>query len=466
MDGSPPLYYFLLHFWTRIFGTSDLAVRSLPGLIGAISVPVAWKVGMQFGGKVTASACSLIMLSSPFAIWYSTDNRMYSLLALESLFFIWFIQRCRANPTKFNAALLVVDTCALVYTHYWSFFLIGVISIALIAELAFFKRPGTITSLIAIGIGIAAFIPWLGIFLFQLHHTGTPWTVPADLSVINNAITEFAGGNSGYGSTLKIILLVLVILGLFGKAIDTRRVELDLARPKALPAKLAAIFLGSLVLAVIVGKFANSGFQPRYASVAFPAFIITAAIGARTLACAPLRFAVMGLVAILGFIAASPNINTDRTQATNVAAVIKAHSKPADVVAYCPDQLGPDTSRLLPRGLVQTTFPRGTSPNIVNWINYLKAVKAANPAAFVRKLVSLAGEGHNIWYVWRDGYRGFGNDCSEIATGLAQARSNELRLVYPNGLRYYEPSHLYEFPPNSPQSANGFDSPIPTYSGP
>ncbi len=30
-DGAPPLFYFLLHFWMGVFGSSDLAVRALPG---------------------------------------------------------------------------------------------------------------------------------------------------------------------------------------------------------------------------------------------------------------------------------------------------------------------------------------------------------------------------------------------------------------------------------------------------
>ena len=33
-DGAPPAYYVLLHFWMQVFGTSDLATRSLAGVIG------------------------------------------------------------------------------------------------------------------------------------------------------------------------------------------------------------------------------------------------------------------------------------------------------------------------------------------------------------------------------------------------------------------------------------------------
>src|SRR5580700_5651505 len=37
-DGAPPLYYYLLHFWMRVFGQSDLATRSLSGVIGVLTL--------------------------------------------------------------------------------------------------------------------------------------------------------------------------------------------------------------------------------------------------------------------------------------------------------------------------------------------------------------------------------------------------------------------------------------------
>src|SRR5579884_4254337 len=50
-DGAPPLYYFILHVWMRAFGTSDLAVRSLAGVFGTISLPLAWMAGRRLGAR-------------------------------------------------------------------------------------------------------------------------------------------------------------------------------------------------------------------------------------------------------------------------------------------------------------------------------------------------------------------------------------------------------------------------------
>ena len=74
---APPLYYYLLHFWMRIFGQSDLATRSLSGVIGVITLPVAWLAGNRFGGRVVAWTTLVLLASAPFAVYYSTEARMY-----------------------------------------------------------------------------------------------------------------------------------------------------------------------------------------------------------------------------------------------------------------------------------------------------------------------------------------------------------------------------------------------------
>ena len=35
-DGAPPLYYFMLHVWMGWFGHSDVATRSLSGVVGVV----------------------------------------------------------------------------------------------------------------------------------------------------------------------------------------------------------------------------------------------------------------------------------------------------------------------------------------------------------------------------------------------------------------------------------------------
>ena len=57
-DGAPPLYYVLLHGWTSVFGTGDLAARSLAGVISVLTLPVVWCCGRRLGRPGAPGASS------------------------------------------------------------------------------------------------------------------------------------------------------------------------------------------------------------------------------------------------------------------------------------------------------------------------------------------------------------------------------------------------------------------------
>src|SRR3712207_6134343 len=42
MDGSPPLYYFLLHAWIALVGRTEEATHALSLLFAVLAIPVAW----------------------------------------------------------------------------------------------------------------------------------------------------------------------------------------------------------------------------------------------------------------------------------------------------------------------------------------------------------------------------------------------------------------------------------------
>src|SRR5438270_3504695 len=51
-DGSPPLYYFLLHFWIQAFGAGESATHALSLLFGLLTIPVGmWGAWSLFGRR-------------------------------------------------------------------------------------------------------------------------------------------------------------------------------------------------------------------------------------------------------------------------------------------------------------------------------------------------------------------------------------------------------------------------------
>jgi mannosyltransferase len=453
-DGAPPLYYLLLHFWTGWFGASDVAVRSLSGVFGVVTVPLAWLAGKRLAGRTVAWAAALLVATSPFAIRYATETRMYSLVMLLSVLGYLALDRALRRPQAGNLVAVAAVASLLLYSHYWSIYLIGTVVLWL-AWKAWRGQPqlraGARASLVASLIGCLTFLPWLPTFLYQSRHTGTPWATPANFAAMVNAVASFAGGGTNGGRALALIFFALAGLGVFGTATDRFHIALDIrTRPWGRP--LAITVVGTLAAAIAGGFITNSAFDARYASVVFIPLILLVSLGLITFRDRRIRVGVLAVAIVAGLGSSIPNVTTNRTQAGQVAAAIAATAKPGDIVAYCPDQLGPAVNRLLPAGrYAQTTFPRGTGPVFVDWADYAAASKAGSPVAFSERLESMAASGHQIYLVWAPGYQTFGTKCEGIVQTLqGDPRFRAVEPVQGNSGDFYQPMWLVRFTPTTP----------------
>jgi mannosyltransferase len=130
-DIHPPLYYYLLHFWMAWFGKSELAVRSLSALLGTLVVLLAFALGCLWRdhGYRTGLLAALFAALSPFQVYYSQEARMYILTAflgavsvyafLQLLLSGW--QKARSHSRwPYWAALYILSTILLLYSHYFA----------------------------------------------------------------------------------------------------------------------------------------------------------------------------------------------------------------------------------------------------------------------------------------------------------------------------------------------------------
>jgi mannosyltransferase len=420
-DGAPPLFYLLLHFWMRLFGTSDVAVRALSGCFSVATLPLVWIAGRRLGGRAVGLATLVLVATSPFAVRYATETRMYALVMFLVAAGAVVLMRVLRHPGPVNLVLLALCTGALLYSHYWSLYLVAT-AVLWLGWRSWRGVPAgrgpARRALAAVIVGGLTFIPWLPTFVFQARHTGTPWAEPADFAAMVNAVTSFAGGANNQGRALALIYFALAGLGIFGLATGALTVELDFrTRPTARPVFL--VLVATLASAVIGGLISGSAFQARYAAVVFVPLVLLVALGIASMGARRLRLGVLAAAAVFGLAGCYPDVVAPRTQAAQVAAVLARDGRPGDVVAYCPDQLGPDVNRLLPPGRYrQLTFPRGTSPAFVNWVDYGAALAASHPVDFAIHLEQLAGSTHQIWLVWMGGYQEYGTRCESIAITL------------------------------------------------
>ncbi|MGZ4328080.1 MAG: glycosyltransferase family 39 protein [Solirubrobacteraceae bacterium] len=91
-DPNMGLYYVLLHLWTRVFGYSEAAVRSMTVVLAGFSVPVMYLLGKRLFGRTAGLVAGLLLAIAPFFVQYEQTARSYALVVLlvllSSCFFV------------------------------------------------------------------------------------------------------------------------------------------------------------------------------------------------------------------------------------------------------------------------------------------------------------------------------------------------------------------------------------------
>ncbi|HTL87723.1 MAG TPA: glycosyltransferase family 39 protein [Acidimicrobiia bacterium] len=449
-DGAPPLFYLLLHVWTGSFGTSMYAVRALSGLCVVGAAVAMWFAGRRLGGDKLAWLAVFVLFTNPYAFRYATETRMYALEILLVTLGLLAFQRTLDRPSWGRAACFGLVVAALVYTQYWTFFLLPVVGVLLIWMLwRDVHRVAAWRLLIAGGVGVLTFLPWVPTFLYQNQHTGTPWGTPILPGIpLAYTLRDFAGGASGTqadrqeGWLLFFVLVPLLLLGLFARGVDKRKIEVDLA-PRREIRGIAFVGGVGLVVALFLNYLGGGAFQSRYSAIVFPFFVLIIARGLTTLLDTRVLIGVLVVAALLGWAGGVRNVVTQRTQAGTVANVLKAEAKPGDVVVYCPDQLGPGVHRLVQKGLDEFTFPRFESPAFVDWVDYKKRVKQEPVQDFASRALARAN-GKTLWYVTAPGYTTHAGICEALTDAFAKARPLQPRTTSDDHI--FEKPALTEFP--------------------
>jgi len=119
-DTAPPGFYVIGWTWTRLFGSSEAALRSLPLLLmlgaGVFSGLIVYEITKK---RWVAILTGLLAFLSPFTFPYAFEWRMYALLTFATLGSIYFFI---ARRWKGYVAMTVLA----LYTHHLALFTVAV----------------------------------------------------------------------------------------------------------------------------------------------------------------------------------------------------------------------------------------------------------------------------------------------------------------------------------------------------
>ena len=193
-DNSFPLYYFLLSFWMRLFGHSEIALRSLSAIFYVGGCGVAYALGRRLSGSSRGAWSSAFLYeSSPLAICHAQNIRVYALLGfLSGLATLAFLRLFARKDRSWTAiACFVAAVSAGMLSHAWFVF---VLLAQFLALLIFERRELFRFVLASASASLPFLLLWGRPFIAQLHNPSLNWTpsLPASF-VIVTAVLGFFG---------------------------------------------------------------------------------------------------------------------------------------------------------------------------------------------------------------------------------------------------------------------------------
>lgn len=210
-DFHPPLYYFLLKFFSVLGGENVVymkLVSSIPILLTLVLTRCFLK--KEFGG-VSALIFVLCFMASQTILFYSVEIRMYS----WALFFVT-MSYCSAyyaikKDTDLWYALFTVCMLATFYTQYYAGITVGIGYLLLVLYTFRFNQHRTKTVLLIFVIATVLYLPWLAVVITQLSEASSGfWIQPFTfLDVVKYLATFFFTGN--YPTSIALLLLFLVV---------------------------------------------------------------------------------------------------------------------------------------------------------------------------------------------------------------------------------------------------------------
>jgi mannosyltransferase len=288
VETTPPLYFVLIWGWAHLFGSNEVALRSLSTIAGIALVPIAFVAARELVSRWAGVLAAAFVAVNPFLVWYSQEARAYMLLAaLSGASFLCF-NRAREHPTRTNIAWWTAWSALAVMTHFFAGFLVFAEALWL---LWVSRTRAVIATVALLAVVQAAMLP---LALTDTSH-GANWIahVPRasrvsgmvlewSLSVARRRLSVPAG--LAAGAAFVALLVVLIAVG------SDRRTRAG--------AKVAAAIAGFVVVAPLV--LGPLGYDYFFSRNEIPAVVPIATVVAA--ACAAPRARVFGASVAVGLL--------------------------------------------------------------------------------------------------------------------------------------------------------------------
>jgi 4-amino-4-deoxy-L-arabinose transferase-like glycosyltransferase len=123
-EPHPPLSFLVLHYWGKVAGESEFALRLTSAMAGVAVVPLIFVLGRRLWNRHVGLVAAGLLALNPFYIWHAQEARMYAWLAALTLASTLLCMTVLTRRAWYWSAAYGLVTALSVYTHYYAFLVI------------------------------------------------------------------------------------------------------------------------------------------------------------------------------------------------------------------------------------------------------------------------------------------------------------------------------------------------------
>jgi 4-amino-4-deoxy-L-arabinose transferase-like glycosyltransferase len=388
-DGSPPLYYFLLHFWIQAFGSSEKAIHWLSLTFGLLTIPAGFWAGNSLFGRRAGLMAATLFAFSPFLTQYATENRMYELMGLLGILATAAYLHAFVFRRRRYLIMFAIVQALMLYTHAWGMFygagaVLALIPIWLTSD---DRRALVKDAVLAFGAAGVLFLPWLPNFIYQAAHTGAPWAPPPRFGAPVLISRDLIGGDR-----ITVALIISLIIGLAG--LFTKRYRRT--REATMLWALIVLPVATLLLAWLASQI-TPAFVSRYFAPVLASILLLAAWGASRAGIVGFAAIILSVVFTIHVASYTPQYKSNMRE---VSGEMRRYLHPGDLVVVGQPEQVPLAWYYLPNGLqYASTLGAVSNPTYMNWVYALRHLTHANPQATLGPLLASLHPGQQLLFI-------------------------------------------------------------------
>ncbi|NCU37793.1 hypothetical protein EOL96_01880 [Candidatus Saccharibacteria bacterium] len=278
VDVHPPLYYWALKLWQGVFGSSEIALRSLSMVMIMVAIVFVYLlVRRTFGLRVGAWVVALLAIS-PMLIRYATEARMYGMATAIVAAATYVLVSVTRKPTARKWVIYGILVSLGMWTHYytaiiWIAHWVWRYSISRGKDTratvrAFWTKDWIMAHVIAIGL----FLPWMPYMITQMATVqgGGFWIRPITAITPFNFLTNIFLYRENYEVQNWLAILMLVVMGVVVYVLATTYKKLKTEQKKTQLLFMIMAFVPLVLLLLLSLPPLRPSFVDRYLLPSIP----------------------------------------------------------------------------------------------------------------------------------------------------------------------------------------------------